>query len=151
MLDRVTFALAFAAISALAAIYVFQMVALVPYWRGLQSEPLQAWFASHWPRVYLLIVPLHLGSVLVFCCAFVLRKGRGRHLIWWIALLGLAVAVGVTFSLFAFVLTPRLQSGSLTETSVAATLDLWLIGHAIRTAAILISAAAMGTLAVILR
>ncbi|MEM6698581.1 MAG: hypothetical protein AAF599_09305, partial [Bacteroidota bacterium] len=105
---------AFTFVSAVAFIYVFIAIALVPYWQELSGTEIQVWWSGAFTRFSNIMVPIHFLSIITMIYAFIVnRKGRNNQILWLIALITLLICQGFNFGLYGGVYNPALQSGTL--------------------------------------
>ncbi|MEM7341349.1 MAG: hypothetical protein AAF467_22020 [Actinomycetota bacterium] len=145
MLPTVLRALSHLFIVTNAAVYLFLAIAIVPYWQTLSGDEIQVWFADHFGRFAVMMVPVHLLAITTTIAAAILsrRRDRAERALWIVVLVGLLASQAFNFTLFAVVLNPDLTSQTLTATEALDTLDAWDTYHIIRTILVLISAIAM--------
>lgn len=127
------------------AVYVFLAIAIVPYWQTLSGTEVQSWFAEHFGRFAVMMVPVHLLAITTTIAAAVANRLRWRAeaVLWVVAVVGLLASQAFNFALFGAVLNPDLASQTLTAAEALDTLDKWAFFHSVRTVLVLASAAAM--------
>ncbi|MEO0325325.1 MAG: DUF1772 domain-containing protein [Myxococcota bacterium] len=142
------FTLAFATVTAVAFIFLFLAVGLVPYWQDLSGPEVQAWWAGPFTHFPPMMAPLHLASIGAMVWAFVVHRREPVRWLWIGALLGLLGCQAFNFVVFGNDLNPALASGTLDEATALATLDRWDLLHTVRTALVLGSFACLAALSV---
>lgn len=131
---------AFTFVSAVAFIYVFIAIALVPYWQELSGIEIQTWWSGPFTRFSNIMVPLHFLSIITMIYAFIKnRKGSNNAILWFIALVTLLICQVFNFGLYGGVYNPALQSGTLEAQEALTTFDNWDFYHTIRTISVCVS------------
>ncbi len=103
----------------------------------LQSEPavFEAWFADYF---WLLLGPVFLTSIPAFIGAIAMvrrtQKGTSVHRLWWISLIGLLAAYGIT-TVVHLPLNISFWSFNLSDDELTRNLYVWLLFHVFRIAA----------------
>ena len=128
------FTLAFATVTAVAFIFLFLGVGLVPYWQELSGPAVQAWWAGPFTRFTPLMGPIHLASIAAMVWAFVVHRREPARWLWVGALLGLLGCQAFNFTVYGTDLNPTLASQALDEATALATFDRWASLHTVRTA-----------------
>lgn len=131
--------LAFTLISAVAFIYAFIAIALVPYWQELSGTEIQAWWSGPFMRFSNIMVPLHILSIITIIYAFAINRKGNDKILWLIALVTLLICQAFNFGLYGSVYNPALQSGTLEAQEALETFDAWDFYHTVRTIAVCIS------------
>ena len=145
--NNATYIFAFTFVSAVAFIYVFIAIALVPYWQELSGIEIQSWWSGPFTRFSNIMVPLHLLSIITMIFAFIVnRKKSDNKSLWLIALVTLLICQGFNFGLYGPVYNPALQSGTLEAKEALTIFDNWDLYHIIRTISVCVS---LGTLIII--
>ena len=137
--NNTTYLFAFTFISAVAFIYVFIAIALVPYWQELSGSEIQDWWGGPFMRFSYIMVPLHMLSIISIVYAYILHRKGNEKLLWLIALVSLLFCQAFNFGLYGGVYNPALQSGVLEAKDALETFDKWDFYHTIRTISVLIS------------
>lgn len=138
--NRTAYIFSLTIVSAVAFIYVFIAVALVPYWQELSGTEIQSWWSGPFSRFSNIMVPLHLLSILTMVYAFIVnRKGSNHKALWAIALITLLICQGFNFGLHGAIYNPALQSGTLEAQEALSILDNWGFYHIIRTISVCVS------------
>ncbi|MEM6395590.1 MAG: hypothetical protein AAF741_04525 [Bacteroidota bacterium] len=136
------FALTF--VSAVAFIYVFIAIALVPYWQELSGTEIQSWWSGPFTRFSNIMVPIHFLSIITTIYAFIKnRKDADNKTLWVIALITLLICQGFNFGLFGGVYNPALQSGVLEAQQALTTFEDWDLYHTLRTISVCVSLVAL--------
>ena len=131
---------AFTFVSAVAFIYVFIAIGLVPYWQELSGIEIQSWWSGPFTRFSNIMVPIHLLSIGTMVYAFIKnRKEINSKALWLIALITLLICQGFNFGLYGGVYNPALQSGALEAQEALNTFDDWVFYHTIRTISVCVS------------
>ncbi|MEM9036676.1 MAG: hypothetical protein AAGA99_25300 [Actinomycetota bacterium] len=127
-----------------AAVYVFLAVAIVPYWQTLSGPEVQRWFADHFDRFSIMMVPVHLLAIVTTVMALVASRRRARSdaVTWIVLVVGLFGSQAFNFTLYAVVLNPDLSSETLSDADALSTLDDWATYHTVRTILVVASAVA---------
>lgn len=130
----------FTFVGAIAFIYAFMAIALVPYWQELSGTEIQSWWSGPFTRFSNIMVPLHLLSIITMAYAFIKnRKESKDKALWFIALITLLICQGFNFGLYGGVYNPALQSGTLETQEALSTFDDWAFYHTIRTISVCMS------------
>ena len=134
---------------AVAFIYLFIAISVVPYWQTLDGPAVQSWFAEHFGRFSYLMVPLHCLAIITIIWAYVRQLGAPSPMrwLWLLALVGMMICQGFNFLYFHSQLNVPLQSEELAPEHALATLDKWDSLHWIRTWAVSASVDAMVAIA----
>ncbi|MEM0995850.1 MAG: hypothetical protein AAGN35_02170 [Bacteroidota bacterium] len=137
--NHVAYTFAFTFVSAVAFIYAFIAISLVPYWQELSGTEIQDWWSGPFTRFSNIMVPIHFLSIISMVAAFVFNiKGKNKAL-WGVALATLLVCQGFNFGLYGGVYNPALQSGALEGQEALRTFDRWDFYHTVRTISVCIS------------
>ena len=137
--QAITFILAFTFVSAVAFIYVFIAIGLVPYWQELSGTEIQAWWSGPFTRFSNIMVPLHILSIISIIYAFSLHRKGNNKVLWLMALVTLLICQAFNFGLFGSVYNLALQSGSLEPKDALETFDSWDFYHNVRTISVCLS------------
>lgn len=135
----ITYIIAFAFVSAVAFIYVFIAIGLVPYWQELSGTEIQAWWSGPFTRFSNIMVPLHILSIISIIYAFAINRRGNNKILWLTALVTLLICQAFNFGLYGSVYNPALQSGSLEPKDALDTFDSWDFYHTVRTIAVCLS------------
>ena len=131
-------------VSAVAFIYAFIAIALVPYWQELSGTEIQSWWSGPFTRFSYIMVPIHFLSIITIIYAFIKnRKDSNNKILWLIALITLLICQGFNFGLYGGVYNPALQSGTLEVQEALTTFDNWDFYHTIRTISVGVSLVAL--------
>ncbi|MEM9830804.1 MAG: hypothetical protein AAF944_09200 [Bacteroidota bacterium] len=135
---------AFTFVSAVAFIYAFIAIGLVPYWQELSGTEIQSWWAGPFTRFSIIMVPLHFLSIITMVYAFIKnRKESNGKALWLTALITLLICQAFNFGLYGGVYNPALQSGTLEVQQALTTFDNWDLYHTVRTISVYISLVAL--------
>lgn len=140
--------LSYTFVAANVAVYLFLMIAIVPYWQGLSGTEIQDWFSDHFGRFAYLMVPVHLLAIGTTIAAYRTHRGGDQttRRLWLVALVTLLISQAFNFTIFGFDFNPSLQTGTLEPTEALDTLDDWDLFHKVRTAFVVISLSCLATL-----
>ncbi|MEM7660437.1 MAG: hypothetical protein AAF399_30315 [Bacteroidota bacterium] len=131
-----SYILAYTFVSAVAFIYAFIAIALVPYWQELSGPGIQDWWSGPFTQFATIMVPLHVLSILSIIYAFTIhRKGRDK-ILWVLALATLLICQAFNFGVYGPIYNPALQSGALESNEALTTFDSWAFYHGVRTIAV---------------
>ena len=135
-----SYILAFTFVSAVAFIYAFIAIALVPYWQELSGTEIQAWWSGPFTRFSNIMVPLHLLSIITMVYPFIKnRKESNSKVLWLITLITLLICQGFNFGLYGGIYNPALQAGTLDAQEALSVFDNWCFYHTIRTISVGVS------------
>lgn len=141
--------LSFTFVAANAFVYLFLMIAIVPYWQELSGTEVQQWFSGPFSRFAHLMVPVHLLAISTTVAACWLHRGEGRtRRLWYIALGTLLISQGFNFTLYGGVLNPSLAAPELAASETLNVLDDWDLYHKVRTLFVCLSLACLGVVSV---
>ena len=139
--NNIAYIFAFTFVSAVAFIYLFISIALVPYWQTLSGTEIQAWWSGPFSRFSYLMVPVHILSIVTSIYAYLIHRKENRplNLLWLFALITLLICQAFNFGLYGSDYNPALQSGTLEASEALEIFDKWSFYHHIRTASVCVS------------
>lgn len=133
--------LSYTFVAANAFVYLFLMIAIVPYWQTLSGTEIQDWFIDHFGRFAYMMVPVHLLAIGTTIAAYRTHRGGDQTTkrLWLAALVTLLISQAFNFTIYAAAFNPDLQSGTLEAADALDTLDNWDLLHKVRTAFVVVS------------
>ncbi|MEM6629188.1 MAG: hypothetical protein AAF694_05925 [Bacteroidota bacterium] len=133
--------LALTFVAAVAFIYLFIAIGLVPYWQEMSGVEIQAWWEGPFTRFSYLMVPIHFLSIITHIYAYVLHRRGPKPFdkLWLLALSTLLICQAFNFGLHGSIYNPSLQSGTLEPAVALETFDNWDVYHTVRTISVCIS------------
>lgn len=140
--------LSYTFVAANAFVYLFLMIAIVPYWQTLSGTEIQDWFIDHFPRFAFMMVPVHLLAIGTTIAAHRAHRGGDQttRRLWLAALVTLLISQAFNFTIYAAGFNPSLQDATLDATEALDTLDNWDLFHKVRTASVMVSLVCLATL-----
>lgn len=129
--------LTFTFVSAIAFIFLFIAVGMVPFWQQLSGIEIQAWWSDHFVKFGFLMIFIHLLSIITSIYAYRLnRKEDDKQIkrLWLIALVTLLICQALNFVLYGGFYNAALMSGTLEPQIALETFDNWCFYHKVRTA-----------------
>lgn len=140
--------LSYTFVAANVAVYLFLMIAIVPYWQELSGTEIQDWFIDHFDRFAYLMVPVHLLAIGTTVAAYRAHRGGDptTRRLWLVALVTLLISQAFNFTIYGFGFNPSLQSGTLEAAEALDTLDNWDVFHKVRTVFVAVSLICLATL-----
>lgn len=139
------FILTFTFVSAIAFIYLFIAVGLVPYWQQLSGIEIQAWWSEHFVKFGFLMIFIHLLSIITGVYAYRLHRKEEKEIkrLWLVGLITLLICQAFNFVLYGGFYNAALMSGTLEPQIALDTFDNWDFYHKVRTAFVLVSLGAL--------
>ena len=133
--------LTFIFVSAIAFIYLFIAVGMVPFWQQLSGIEIQAWWSDHFVRFGFLMIFIHLLSIVSSIYAYRLQRKEEKQIkrLWLLALITLLICQAFNFVLYGGFYNAALLSGTLEPQIALETFDNGDFYHKVRTAFVGIS------------
>ena len=134
-------------IAFLSAVYLFIAISIIPFWQTLNGIEIQTWFADHFGRFPVMMIPVHILCIVLVITGYTLHRKHKTDMpaLWLLTLISLVLCEATT-PIFFVTANASLSSAVLPAAEGLQMLDDWSWWHNIRTFFVFITLICLGVI-----